>query len=95
MDSGSASKAFNRHASDGFYGSGSFNETRCTMLARLFQSTAANSLRAFHEDEDGMEALQVVMIVAAAAIVLLALKGLIDSVRQWAQETVDKMKQIR
>ena len=31
-----------------------------------------NQLRAIHEDEDGMEAIQVVMIVAIAALALVA-----------------------
>lgn len=32
-------------------------------------------LRTLHEDEDGMEAIQVVALVAIAAIVLVYLKG--------------------
>jgi hypothetical protein len=63
------------------------------MTAELIRSATANSLRAFHEDEDGMEALQVVMIVAAAALVLIALKGLIGTVHQWAEEKVNELKQ--
>jgi Flp pilus assembly pilin Flp len=43
----------------------------------------SSQFRAFHEDEDGIEALQVVMIVAIAAIVLIAVMTVGDEVFQW------------
>jgi Flp pilus assembly pilin Flp len=43
------------------------------------------SLRSFHEDEEGMEALQVVMIVAMAAVCLIAIVKLWPTVKTWFQ----------
>ena len=40
-------------------------------------------LRGFHENEDGMEAIQVVMIVAIAALVLIAFFTVGDRVFEW------------
>ncbi|MCC9608589.1 hypothetical protein LOC68_09510 [Blastopirellula sp. JC732] len=45
----------------------------------------------FHNDEDGIEALQVVMIVALAAIILIAFMTLGDKVIQWMQERVQEL----
>lgn len=45
----------------------------------------------FHDDEDGIEALQVVMIVAIAAIVLIALMTVAKPVVQWM---IDKAKEL-
>jgi Flp pilus assembly pilin Flp len=53
------------------------------------------SLRAFHEDEEGMEALQIVMIVAMAAVCLIAIVKFWPTVKTWfSKETseVTKMK---
>jgi Flp pilus assembly pilin Flp len=47
-----------------------------------------NSVRAFHEDEDGMEALQVVMILAIGAIILMIFKLLWPSVGTWVKSKV-------
>jgi Flp pilus assembly pilin Flp len=46
----------------------------------------SNVIRNFHDDEDGIEALQVVMIVAIAAIVLIAVMTLGQSVYEWMDE---------
>jgi hypothetical protein len=44
----------------------------------------ANVLRTLHEDEDGMEAMQVVIIVSVAALVLLALYKIFwPEIRKW------------
>lgn len=46
-------------------------------------------LKKFHQDETGMEAIQVVMIVAIAAIVLLVVKSLWDtSIKPWMTNQV-------
>ena len=42
-----------------------------------------DSVRAFHEDEDGMETLQVVMIVGIAAVILIALKVWWKDIKGW------------
>lgn len=43
----------------------------------------------FHNDEDGLEALQIVMIIAIAALVLIAIKNKWPEVRDWMNEQVD------
>ncbi len=54
---------------------------------------ASNTLlRSFHEDEDGLEAIQVVMIVAIAAIVLIAVMTIGQEVYDWLREKWDKLK---
>jgi len=51
-----------------------------------------NALAAFHNDEDGLEAIQVVMIVALAAIVLIFLKITIwPKVKDWVTTQVDQL----
>ena len=44
-----------------------------------------NVVRQFNNDEDGIEALQVVMIVAIAAIVLIAVMTVGQEVMTWAK----------
>lgn len=45
-----------------------------------------------HNDEDGMEAIQVVAIVAIAALVLIFVKTTLwDKVRQYADRKVDEL----
>jgi hypothetical protein len=43
-----------------------------------------NSLKMFHEDEDGLETIQVVMIIAIAAVVLIVVKLYWNDIKQWA-----------
>jgi Flp pilus assembly pilin Flp len=50
-----------------------------------------NALKAFHNDEDGMEAMQVVIIVAIAAIVLVALLAFWDKIKTFVKETWDDL----
>ena len=45
-----------------------------------------------HEDEDGIEAIQVVMIVAIAAIVLIAFMTVGKEVFSWMKEKWNEMK---
>jgi hypothetical protein len=45
-------------------------------------------LREFHRAEDGIEALQVVMICAIAAIILVAFATVGDDIFNWCREKV-------
>lgn len=49
-------------------------------------------LRSLHDDEDGLEAIQVVMIVAIAALVLIAVMTIGNEVFQWLREKWDELK---
>ncbi len=46
----------------------------------------------FHNDEDGIEAIQVIMIVAIAAIVLIAVMTVGQEVMDWLKEKWGDMK---
>jgi Flp pilus assembly pilin Flp len=52
-----------------------------------------NAVRRFHQDEAGLEALQVVMIVAIAAIVLITVKTKYPEIRDWFIAKVDDIMQ--
>lgn len=47
--------------------------------------TNIDAVKAFHDDEDGMETIQVVIIVAIAAIVLVALLKFWDAIKEWVK----------
>ena len=47
-----------------------------------------NSLRKFHQNEKGLEALQVVMIIAIAAVCLIAVKYKWDEIRDWFDDMI-------
>ncbi len=49
----------------------------------MFKQQLTKTLAAFHNDEDGLEAVQVVMIVAIAAIVLFAVMTVGQEVFTW------------
>ena len=55
-------------------------------------SKIKKQLAAFHNDEDGLEALQVVMIVAIAAIVLIAVMTLGGEVYEWVTEKWEELR---
>lgn len=57
------------------------------MLRKLFEP-----LQSFHEDEDGIEAIQVVMIVAIAAIILIGFMTVGKEVFSWMKEKWNEMK---
>ena len=40
----------------------------------------------FHNDEAGLEALQVVMILAVAAVALIAVKGQWETIKTWFED---------
>ena len=46
-------------------------------------SRLTTAARSFHEDEAGLEALQVVMILAVAAVALIAVKTQWSTVKTW------------
>ncbi len=55
------------------------------------QDTMHSQLLAFHTDEDGMETMQIVMIIAVAAIVLLFVKGQWETISNWASTLVTQI----
>lgn len=50
-----------------------------------------DSLQAFHDDEDGMETLQVVMIVGIAAVILLVLITQWKKIQKWFGGKTDEV----
>ena len=54
-------------------------------------TTLKQAVAAFHNDEDGMEAVQVIMIVAIAAVVLAVLKVLFPQISSWMQQAVQNI----
>jgi hypothetical protein len=51
-----------------------------------------NGIRTFHRDEDGMEPIQVVMLVAIAALILMALKGQVwAAIKTWVLRKVGEL----
>lgn len=50
-----------------------------------------SELLAFHTDEDGMETMQIVMIIAVAAIVLLFVKSQWETISSWASGLVSQV----
>ena len=51
-----------------------------------------NAIDIFHNDEDGIEAVQVIMIVAIAAIVLIAVMTVGQEVLDWLKEKWQELK---
>ena len=52
-------------------------------------SNMRNRLAKFNNDERGMETLQVVLIIAVAAIILALIVNKWDDIRDWAVEAID------
>ena len=50
-----------------------------------------SALNRFHNDERGLEALQVVMIIAVAAIVMLLVKSNYESVKDWVEQMLGEI----
>ncbi len=48
------------------------------------------SLKKFHRDEAGLEALQVVMILAVAAIALIAVKNQWGKISAWFEKVMEE-----
>jgi Flp pilus assembly pilin Flp len=54
--------------------------------------TSLNSLvRKFHNDEEGLESLQVVMIIAIAAMIMIAAATIGQSGVKWMQDQAGKL----
>ncbi|MFO0791955.1 MAG: hypothetical protein U0805_21040 [Pirellulales bacterium] len=51
-----------------------------------------SSLRKFHRDEEGLEALQVVMIIAIAAMVMIACSTIGKAAVTWMKTNWNKLK---
>ncbi len=51
-------------------------------------SNFAIALKKFHKNEAGLEALQVVMIIAIAALFLIAVKFQWQTIEQWFKDLV-------
>jgi hypothetical protein len=58
-------------------------------MSKLYNLT--KSLKKFHNDERGLEALQVVMIIAVAAIVMLLVKNNYDKLKGWMETLVGQI----
>ncbi len=57
----------------------------------MFQN-ARNSISKFHNDEDGFEAVQVIMIVAIAAIVLVGVMTVGQEIMDWLKEKWNELR---
>ncbi len=55
-------------------------------------TTFKNLFRTFHNDEEGLEALQVVMIIAIAAVILVAAGTVGQSVVDFTKEKLNALK---
>lgn len=49
-----------------------------------------NLLKAFHEDEEGLEVLQVVLIIALAALIFIVIRAYWNSTKAKGKAAVDK-----
>lgn len=58
-------------------------------MSKLFK--LAKSVKKFHNDERGLEALQVVMIIAVAAVIMLLVRNYYDDIKEWVTGLVDQM----
>jgi hypothetical protein len=57
------------------------------------QANLGDTFRAFHEDEEGMETLQIVMIIALAAIVLIFVHHTAwPAIRDWWDTKMNELK---
>ena len=64
---------------------------RKNQIMKTLKNLAAkfnNAARKFDQDQDGMETMQIVMIIAVAAIVLIFVRGQWDAISGWAEGLV-------
>jgi hypothetical protein len=61
------------------------------LMRKLKIPNIPTAIRAFHEDEEGLEALQVVMIIAIAAAILIAVMKLWPHVQEWFSKETDQI----
>lgn len=57
---------------------------------RNLKSWLIRETRGFHDDEDGIEAIQVVMILAIAAVALLVIKNKWEAIKSFFGDNTDK-----
>ncbi len=57
-------------------------------LLKNLAAKISTATRQFDQDQDGMETMQVVMIIAVAAIVLLFVRGVWYAIGDWAANLV-------
>lgn len=60
------------------------------MLAQFKNSAIKNRICRFHEEEDGIEAIQVVIILAIAAVALLVIKSKWETIKSFFSENTDE-----
>lgn len=58
----------------------------------MLPQTLKKQLASFHQEEDGLEAVQVVMVVAIAAVVLIAVMTLGQEVFSWLTEKWNELR---
>jgi len=59
-------------------------------------SSVTNTLRGFHTDEDGMEAVQVVMVVAIGAVILLAFAKFVwPLIKDYTQKAIKEITEYK
>ncbi len=56
-----------------------------------YLENSIKALRSFHNDEDGMETMQVVMLVALGAFIMIVLNNWGDKVLEWAKGLVEEV----
>lgn len=61
------------------------------MLKAIAQSRFGRTVRKLHRDERGMEAMQIVMILAIAAIALIFAKQYGGKAIDWARQKLDEL----
>jgi hypothetical protein len=64
---------------------------RNTVTRRYVMDKLRNAVREFHEDEEGLETLQVVMIIAVAAVILLLVKSQWGNIRDWFNALIEQI----
>lgn len=62
------------------------------MNSPVEKPSLVSTLRAFHDDEDGMETLQTVMIVGIAVVILLLLVVFWKDIKGWFDKIRGKWK---
>lgn len=55
-----------------------------------FKNCLVRQVRCFHGEEDGIEAIQVVMILAIAAVALLVIKNKWETIKSFFGDNTDK-----
>lgn len=60
------------------------------MFERISRSGLGRQIRDFHSNEDGIEAIQVVMILAIAAVALLVVKNKWEDVKSFFNDNTDQ-----